>query len=65
MIWDYRDKAGRLHSGIAASYAQAVDAAKKFGYQPGEENGKAMPVVSLRTRATSQEPADKTTAGVN
>jgi hypothetical protein len=40
-------------------------AAKKFGYQPGEENGKAMPVVSLRTRATSQEPADKTTAGVD
>jgi hypothetical protein len=47
MIWDYRDKAGRLH------------------YQPGKENGNLMPVVSLTKRATLQEPADKTTAGVD
>lgn len=65
MIWDYRDKAGRLHSGIAESYEQAVEVAKRFGYQPGKENGSPVPVVSLTKRATLQEPADKTTAGVD
>jgi hypothetical protein len=65
MIWDYKDKAGRLHSGIAESYEQAVQAAKTFSYQPGKRNGKSIPVMSLTKRATSQEPADKTTAGVD
>jgi len=65
MIWDYRDKAGRLHSGIAESYEQAVEAAKRFGYQPGKENSSPMPVVLLTKRATSQKPADKTMAGVD
>ena len=31
--WDYRDKNGTLHSGIAKSIEEAIEAAKKHGYQ--------------------------------
>ena len=34
LIWDYRDQHGILHSGVASSHEQAVQAAMKFGYSP-------------------------------
>ena len=36
IIWDYKDKKGILHSGVVDSPGEAVEKAKKFGYQPDE-----------------------------
>jgi hypothetical protein len=30
--WDYRDRQGKLHSGVAKSYEAAVSKAKEHGY---------------------------------
>jgi hypothetical protein len=35
--WDYRDKAGELHSGIADTTPEAEEAAAVFGYVDEEE----------------------------
>ena len=41
IIWDYKDKKGILHSGVVDTPGEAVEKAKRFGYQPDEtvENG--------------------------
>ena len=36
IIWDYKDKKGILHSGVVDTPGEAVEKAKKFGYQPDE-----------------------------
>ncbi|MHC4642693.1 MAG: hypothetical protein ACYS32_13690, partial [Planctomycetota bacterium] len=36
IIWDYKDKKGILHSGVVDSPGEALEKAKKFGYQPNE-----------------------------
>lgn len=38
LIWDYRDKRGALHSGVAPSLEQATHAAEEFGYHPNNGN---------------------------
>ena len=30
--WDYRDRTGKLYSGVAVSYEKAVEGARKNGY---------------------------------
>jgi len=36
IIWDYKDKKGILHSGVVESLDEALEKAKKFGYQSNE-----------------------------
>ena len=36
IIWDYKDKKGILHSGVVDSLGEALEKAKRFGYQPNE-----------------------------
>ncbi|MHC4112060.1 MAG: hypothetical protein ACYSUY_13380 [Planctomycetota bacterium] len=36
IIWDYKDKKGILHSGVVDSPGEALEKAKKFGYQSNE-----------------------------
>ncbi len=38
LIWDYRDKRGNLHSGVAPTLEQATEAASEFGYSPANGN---------------------------
>jgi hypothetical protein len=38
LIWDYRDKRGELHSGVAPSLEQATTAAQEFGYHPNNSH---------------------------
>jgi hypothetical protein len=36
IVWDYMDKRGILHSGIVDSIDEALEKAKRFGFQPDE-----------------------------
>lgn len=38
LIWDYRDKRGTLHSGVAPTLEEATAAASEFGYSAANGN---------------------------
>ena len=36
IVWGYKDKKGIVHSGLVDSLDEALEKAKRFGYQPNE-----------------------------